>query len=102
MAKIRWTSKAVKQLEQIVDFISEDSNHYATLTVRNIFKKVRLLKSHPRLGRIVPELNEPDVREMIYQKYRIVYQIKDDIIEIWTVFHSSQDPDKLSQELKKL
>ncbi|MCH8873415.1 type II toxin-antitoxin system RelE/ParE family toxin [candidate division KSB1 bacterium] len=48
MAKIRWTSKAVKQLEQIVDFISEDSNHYATLTVRNIFKKVRLLKSHPR------------------------------------------------------
>ena len=102
MAKIRWTSKAVKQLKQIVDFISEDSNHYATLTVRNIFKKVRLLKSHPRLGRIVPELNEPDVREMIYQNYRTVYQIKDDIIEILTVFRSSQDPDKLSQELKEL
>jgi len=43
------TSKAVKQLGQIVDFISEDSNHYATLTVRNIFKKVRLLKPNPPL-----------------------------------------------------
>ena len=73
MAKIKWTPKAVEQLEQIIDFISKNSPHYATLTARQIFKRIRLLKKNSRLGRKVPERNDPSIRELIHNRYRIVY-----------------------------
>ena len=102
MAKIKWTPKAVEQLEQIIDFISKNSPHYATLTARQIFKRIRLLKKNPRLGRKVPERNDPSIRELIHNRYRIVYKLKEDRVEIWTVFDSSQDPSQFSREVEGL
>ena len=99
MAQIRWTPKAVEQLEKIIGYIAKDSEHYAKLTAREIFKRISLLKSNKHLGRIVPELNEHDIREIIYRRYRIVYKIRENVIEIWTIFHSSQDPDRFKIEI---
>lgn len=39
------------------------------------------------MGRIVSEINVPSVGELIFQNYRIVYRIIDDIVEIITVFY---------------
>lgn len=51
-----------------------------------------ILKTMPRIGRIVPELKSYDFREVIYRNYRIVYRIVDDEnIEILSVLHSSRD-----------
>jgi hypothetical protein len=34
----------------------------------------------------VPEISNPDIRELIYRGYRIVYRFKGDVLEILTVF----------------
>jgi toxin ParE1/3/4 len=34
----------------------------------------------------VPEISNPDIRELIYRRYRIVYRFKGDVLEILTVF----------------
>jgi len=44
--------------------------------VDGIFAKVELLLTFPEMGRVVPELGRPTVREVFYRHYRIVYQIK--------------------------
>jgi plasmid stabilization system protein ParE len=53
---------------------------------------VELLSDKPRIGRIVPELATPDMRELIFKKYRIVYRIEKNHITILTVFEGHRMP----------
>lgn len=48
------------------------------------------IASFPLSGRMVPEYEAPDVREVIERPYRIIYRIKPDQIDILAVVHSAQ------------
>ncbi|HKZ16249.1 MAG TPA: type II toxin-antitoxin system RelE/ParE family toxin [Geobacteraceae bacterium] len=85
--KIIWTYEALGQLTEIEDFISKDSAERAARFVDQIIEHVvQSLTDNPRIGRAVPEVANPDVRELIFRKYRIVYKFKENSIEILTVF----------------
>jgi addiction module RelE/StbE family toxin len=91
MVKINWTNFALKDLNEIADFISKDSVRYAQMTVKYLFESPTLLKTHPKAGRIVPEFKEENIRELIRGSYRIVYRIVDkNRIDILTVHHSTR------------
>ncbi|TFF88986.1 MAG: type II toxin-antitoxin system RelE/ParE family toxin [Promethearchaeota archaeon] len=47
------------------------------------------LKEFPQLGRLVPELSIPSVKEITFQNYRIIYRTVNDYVEIITTFHGS-------------
>ena len=97
MAEVRWTPQAAEDLESIAEFIAEDSPHYARLLVIDILQAISHLIDFPRSGRIVPELNDPIIREIILGNYRIVYRLRDEIVEILTVYHGARliDPSRL-------
>ncbi len=44
------------------------------------------LPANPCSGRVVPEIGNSEIRELIYRGYRIIYRIKGEILEIMTVF----------------
>ena len=91
MVSIRWTYIAVENLADIGDYIGKDSIKYAKKVVRDLFASTNLLKRHPRLGRMVPEFNNPNIRELIKGSYRIVYRLIDEKhIDIITVHHSAR------------
>jgi len=91
MVKINWTNLALQDLNEIAEFISKDSIRYAQITVKYLFESPSLLKTHPKAGRIVPEFNEENLRELIRGSYRIVYRIVDkNRIDILTVHHSAR------------
>jgi len=54
------------------------------------FEKVQILEDFPQAGRVVPEFNKEDVRELIYGIYRIVYKTYDYHLDILTVHHSAR------------
>ncbi|MCC5850538.1 MAG: type II toxin-antitoxin system RelE/ParE family toxin [Verrucomicrobia bacterium] len=97
MAEIRWTAQAADDLEAIADFISDDSPHYARLFVIDVLDAAQRLEHFPRSGRIVPESNDPIIREIILGNYRIVYRVKLELVEILTVYHGARllDPSTL-------
>ena len=86
--KLTWTNEALNRLIEIEDFISEDNPRRAFNFVNQIIQKAESLKNHPRKGRIVPEFSIPEIRELIYKNYRIVYIIRKESLEILTVFES--------------
>jgi plasmid stabilization system protein ParE len=91
MAVIHWTNRALSDLEDIGNYIEKDSVKYASITLKGIFSSAMLLKDFPDLGRIVPEFNNPIIKELIHGNYRIVYRkISSDKIEIITVHHSAR------------
>lgn len=98
MAEVRWTPQASDDLEAITDFIASDSPHYASLFAIDVLTSVERLATFPHSGRMVPELNDPTVREIILGSYRIVYRVRRDSIELLTVYHGARllDPSRLS------
>lgn len=89
MDKVIWTNNALSDLNDIAEFIEKDSPQFAELTVRKLYRKVEILKSHPKIGRVVPELEQENLRELIEGNYRIIYEIDNGHIYILTVHHSS-------------
>jgi len=90
MAKIKWSKDSLDDLREICRFISLDSPYYAGLLKDRVFEMVEHLELFPEIGRHVPESDDPMVRELIYKNYRIVYQIKEEYLEIITVMHGSR------------
>jgi toxin ParE1/3/4 len=60
------------------------------LLVERIMAAVDLLASSPLMGRVVPELNHPHVRELIVGSYRVVYRYQHDTVEIATISHGAR------------
>lgn len=90
MVNVRWTDKAENRLYDTFKHISQDSPFYARQTILNIVKKARVLQTMPKIGRIVPEFDREDVREIFHKNYRIVYKIVNDKkIDIVTVAYGS-------------
>ena len=90
MTKLRWTTQAIEDLEAIRRFIANDSDAYADLVVARLLEAVERLEQFPRSGRIVPELADPQLREIIESPYRIVYRVLDEGVEILTVSSASR------------
>ena len=84
--KIRWSHEALERLIEIEEYISKDSRDRAIKFVDQLIEHADLLSDKPRMGRTVPELANPDIRELVFKRYRIVYRLKANCIEILTVF----------------
>ncbi|MDL1970945.1 MAG: type II toxin-antitoxin system RelE/ParE family toxin [Candidatus Desulfofervidaceae bacterium] len=59
--------------------------------IEKIVEKSKMLDSFPRMGRIVPEIGDEDIREIIIYSYRLIYEISANGIEILTVVHGKQN-----------
>lgn len=59
--------------------------------MNRIFARTEILGMQSEIGRMVPELQNPAIRELIEGNYRIVYQIVDlELIRIIAVTHGAQ------------
>ncbi len=98
MAEVRWTPQAADDLAAITNFIAPDSPYYASLFAIDVIRAVERLQAFPRSGRVVPEAQMPDIREIVLGNYRIVYRIQDDVVIVLTVWHGSRwlDPSRLT------
>jgi plasmid stabilization system protein ParE len=88
MAKaIIWTQEALDDIDGIADYISRDSSYHAQRVVEALLDLGDSLIGNAHAGRVVPELNNPQVRERFLYSYRLLYEIGEDRIEILAVVH---------------
>jgi len=88
--RIIWSPLAVDRASEITDYIAQDKPSAAEKWIDTVFSKVEQLKSSPEIGRIVPEINDSQFRELIYGNYRIIYRIEIKQISILTIRHGRQ------------
>jgi toxin ParE1/3/4 len=88
-AEVRWTLSALEDIENIAEFIAKDSKHWAFIQVEKFFLRSEILETHPLAGRVVPEIGNESIRELIEGNYRIIYSIVSDIrVDILTIHQS--------------
>ena len=91
MVEVRWTTQAIEDIENVAEYIGRDSIRYAEVQVEDFFDSVFVLEEFPKTGRIVPEVNDKNLRELIVGFYRVIYRILDSKkIDILTVYHTSR------------
>jgi toxin ParE1/3/4 len=90
MAHLVWSPQAAADLEALCEYIARDSPEYARVFARQVLVLVESIPDHPQAGRIVPEMDSPDLRERILGNYRIIYRLKKDAVEIVTIIHGAR------------
>lgn len=88
---VHWTEIAWSDLESIAEYIAKDSSHYAAVFVHDVKLAARSLCCFAKRGRVVPELSEPAIRELIIRNYRLIYKISDNNVHIIAFVHGSRD-----------
>ncbi len=88
--KVVWTEQAFRRLTEIEDYIGRDDPAAAERYIDRLVSRTEVLEVHPELGRTLPELPGSELRELTESNYRIVYRIRNDQIEVITVFEGHQ------------
>ncbi len=91
MARIIWAPAALADLDSIAAWISRDSRDEAALFISRMIEAVDRLQLFPTSGRIIPEINDPACRQVVYGDYRVMYRIKGNEIWITGVVHGARD-----------
>jgi len=90
--KIIFSEPSIDDLENIGRFIARDNPQAAAQFGAKLIQSVRHLASFPRLGRVVPEKNDENIREIIFKSHRIFYRVTDTTrtVEIARFWHDAR------------
>ena len=89
--KVHWTDTAQGHLDAIYRYIAQDSPEYAKRMLDRLTRRSQQIAEFPLSGRIVPEYEMDQIREVIEGPYRIIYYIKPDQIDVLAVIHGAQN-----------
>lgn len=87
---VTWTELALNDLKNIYNFINAGSTLYAKKVSTRFFEIAEELENFPRAGRMLPEENDPNLRELIMGSYRLIYEIDGKNIHILAIANSKQ------------
>ncbi|MCB1601208.1 MAG: type II toxin-antitoxin system RelE/ParE family toxin [Rhodanobacteraceae bacterium] len=86
-AELIWTHEALDDVDAIAQFIARDSPHHARRVVEAMFELSDSIGEQPMIGRVVPELQKPKMRERFLYSYRVIYDIGSEQIAVVAVIH---------------
>ena len=86
--KVFITDPAIEGLSRIVTEIARHNPEAAQRFGTVLLDRAESLRTFPLRGRMVPEKQKPDVREIVVRPYRIVYRVKEaerrvDVLCFW-------------------
>lgn len=73
--KVILTPQSQDDLREIVSFIAKHNSQRAKSFGNELIDRALTLGELPERGRVVPEISDPFVREIIHRPYRIIYEI---------------------------
>ena len=90
--RLIWAPSARLDLKELASYIAESHPEAAARFVKTIFRSVEHLSEFPQSGRMVPEFDRRDIREVVCRPCRIVYRVKcdQDAVEIVRVWHAAR------------
>jgi toxin ParE1/3/4 len=89
--RVIWTESARLALDEVIAYIAIDSRANALRVLEAAFEAARHLSTFAERGRMVPESSHPDIREVFVFRYRLMYRVESDSVEIRAFIHGARD-----------
>ena len=86
--RVVWTAVAIRDAEEILDFVQADSATAAGKLLGRLRKRAETLESFPLRGRRIPELEDlhlPQIRELLEAPYRLIYRVENREVSVLAV-----------------
>lgn len=74
--------------------MARDSAEYALRMIDRITRRSQQIGEYPLAGRIVPEYDADDVREVIEGPLRIIDRVRREQVDVLSVLHGARMPPK--------
>ena len=100
--KIIWSLQARDDLREIALFIAADNPTAAESFGLRLMARTDSLADFPRLGRVVPEADDENIREIILRPYRIIYQVlpAQQVVAIARIWHGARGEPEIPGRLE--
>jgi toxin ParE1/3/4 len=93
-----WADSARRALEEVLEYVAQDSRDRAVTLLSRVLETAATLDTLANRGRVVPELNKPDIRELLVFDYRLQYQVLDEQVVVIAFLHGARDFSKWRRE----
>jgi toxin ParE1/3/4 len=89
--RVVWASSAKSALDEVLEYISRDSHDAAVRVLARTLDRAASLAAFAERGRVVPEIGDPRLRELLVYAYRLLYRVHDDRVVIVAFLHGARD-----------
>jgi len=89
--QVIWAESARDALDEVIAYISQDSRQAAVRVLETALEAAARLATFPERGRVVPEMNDPTIREVFVHRYRLLYRVDDERVVIVAFLHGARD-----------
>lgn len=86
-----WAQSAYAALDEVVAYTAQDSRQAAVQVLERALNTAADLGTLSERGRIVPELDDPAIREVFVHRYRLLYRIEADRVAVIAFLHGARD-----------
>ena len=91
MMELKWSAKAVSDLDRLYKFLSPVNKHAAAKAVQSLVSAPSKLIEHPRLGEKLEEFEPRDVRGLLIGQYEMRYEVNEGTIFILRLWHAREN-----------
>lgn len=85
--RITWSPLALDRAEEAARYIAERRKTAASPWIDQLFGAVDRLRQFPFSGRMVPEFEREELRQLIVDAVRVIYRLEESRILVLTVRH---------------
>ena len=89
--EVVWSRLARRTLDEILDYVAQESPTAAGNLLSTALDRASSLGTLADRGRIVPEVGVRNVRELLIGRYRMLYEVRDDIVIVLAMIHGARD-----------
>ena len=86
-----WAESARDALDAVIGYIAQDSQQAAVQVLDEALRAGASLATFAERGRVVPELNDPSIREVFVYKYRLQYEVGEARVLVVAFLHGARD-----------
>lgn len=96
--RVVWTDEAKRAIDEAARYIARSSPTAAIRLLDQAFDAAARLETLSERGRVVPEINNPRIREIFVQRYRLMYELDDSRVRVIAFLHSARDFSRWQRE----
>ena len=89
--EVIWAESAREALDAVIGYIAQDSQQAAVQVLDEALRAGASLATFAERGRVVPELNDPSIREVFVYKYRLQYEVGEARVLVVAFLHGARD-----------
>jgi toxin ParE1/3/4 len=88
---VRWAYRARADLLEALEYLAEESPQAATGFLDEVERAAGSLSEFPERGAVVRELENPNLRQLVVGRYRLIYRVESGGVGIVRLVHGARD-----------